>query len=103
MKATNKAAPLFHFDNILSKIRTEEKPWLTFVFRLLINSGHRLRTRFALARAAKGEGMATAGECLTRRNMNTITARMIVLMFAAGITIIVRDRQVENRAAGFSR
>jgi hypothetical protein len=47
MKAANKAAPLFQFGNILSKLRAGQKNWLTFVFRLLINSGHRLRTRFA--------------------------------------------------------
>jgi hypothetical protein len=47
MKAAEKSAPLFQFDNILLNIRGKEKHWLTFVFRLLINSGHRLRTRFA--------------------------------------------------------
>lgn len=48
MKAANTAAPLFQFDDILSHIRAmRQKHWLTFVFRLLINSGHRLRTRFA--------------------------------------------------------
>ena len=47
MKAANKTAPLFQFDNILCKLRAGQKNWLTFVFRLLVNSGHRLRTRFA--------------------------------------------------------
>jgi hypothetical protein len=47
MKAMNKTAPLFQFENILSKLRARQKNWLAFVFRLLINSGHRLRTRFA--------------------------------------------------------
>jgi hypothetical protein len=47
MKAENKAAPLFQFENILVKLRARQKNWLTFVFRLLINSGNRLRTRFA--------------------------------------------------------
>jgi hypothetical protein len=47
MKETNTTAPMFQFDNILSKLRGGQKNWLTFVFRLLINSGHRLRTRFA--------------------------------------------------------
>jgi hypothetical protein len=47
MKVANNAAPLFHFGGILSNIRARQKHWLTFVFQLLINSGHRLRTRFA--------------------------------------------------------
>jgi hypothetical protein len=47
MKASNEAASLFRCDTVLSNIRAEKKHWLTFVFRLLINSGHRLRTRFA--------------------------------------------------------
>jgi hypothetical protein len=47
MKAAETTAPLFQFDNILLNIRAKKKHWLTFVFRQLINSGHRLRTRFA--------------------------------------------------------
>jgi hypothetical protein len=47
MKTADKSVPLFQFDGILSKIRSREKQWLTFVFGLLINSGHRLHTRFA--------------------------------------------------------
>jgi hypothetical protein len=47
MKAADKAAPLFQYDGILLNIRVRGKHWLTFVFRPLINSRHRLRTRFA--------------------------------------------------------
>jgi hypothetical protein len=47
MILTRLTAPLLGFENILSKIRTEQKRWLSFVLRLLINSGHRPHTGFA--------------------------------------------------------
>jgi hypothetical protein len=47
MRIANSGASLFCFENILSKIKSEQKNWLSFVLRLLINSGHRQHTCFA--------------------------------------------------------
>jgi hypothetical protein len=47
MNLTKSMPSLLSFKDILSKIRTEQKSWLSFVHRLLINSGHRPHTGFA--------------------------------------------------------
>jgi hypothetical protein len=44
---TQSAGSIFGFENILLKIRREQKSWLAFVLGLLINSGHRPHTGFA--------------------------------------------------------
>jgi hypothetical protein len=47
MSLTKSTMPLLRFENILSKIKAEQKHWLSFVLQLLINSGHRPHTGFA--------------------------------------------------------
>jgi hypothetical protein len=46
MRMTGNVPALFNFENILDRIRSEQKSWLMFVMRLLINTGHRPHTRF---------------------------------------------------------
>jgi hypothetical protein len=47
MNLTKSMPSLLGFKDILSQIRAEQKNWLSFVMRLLINSGHRPHTGFA--------------------------------------------------------
>jgi hypothetical protein len=47
MNLTKSMPSLLDVKDILSKITSEQKNWLSFVFRLLINSGHRAHTGFA--------------------------------------------------------
>jgi hypothetical protein len=47
MTLTQSAGSIFKLENILLKIKREQKGWLSFVLRLLINSGHRPHTGFA--------------------------------------------------------
>jgi len=47
MRLTENSASLFDAENIMARIKAGQKHWLSFVMRLLINSGHRPHTCFA--------------------------------------------------------
>jgi hypothetical protein len=47
LSLTKSTVSLLGFENILAKIRAEQKNWLSFVLRLLTNSGHRPHTGFS--------------------------------------------------------
>jgi hypothetical protein len=47
MRLTENSASLFDVENITARIKAGQKHWLSFVTRLLINSGHRASTCFA--------------------------------------------------------
>jgi len=50
-RISDEKIPIQKSEEILNLIRGEEKHWLAFVMALLINSGHKLHTRFAFCPA----------------------------------------------------
>jgi hypothetical protein len=54
-KTTNETVPIGTTSRILDDIRKNHKRWLSFVMALLINSGHKLLTRFAFCPRPSGD------------------------------------------------
>ena len=66
-RMTDENVPLWPASRILEVIRARHSRWLPFVMGLLINSGHKLCTRFAFCPPAPACTMTSAGKNETER------------------------------------
>jgi hypothetical protein len=67
--------PIAQVSDISNKIRRENERWLAFVMMLLINGGHKIRTRFAFCPVMTSDIVsigATQGCIEGRKNVKTI-------------------------------